>query len=51
VDTYKDNKFIIKQWVHNFIVTDLAINNTLLTTIGNTGLILVEELSYIIFIE
>jgi hypothetical protein len=47
VDTYKDNKFTVKKWVHDFIVTDTAVNNTLLTTTGNTGLILAEELSYI----
>jgi hypothetical protein len=46
VDTYKDNKFTIEQWVHNFIVTNLAVNNTLLTTTGNTSLILAEELSH-----
>jgi hypothetical protein len=46
-NTYKDNKFTVEQWVHNFIVTDPAINNTSLTTTGNTSLILAEELSYI----
>ena len=37
----------MEQWVYNFIVTDTAVNNTLLTTTGNTSLILVKELSYI----
>ena len=43
----KDDKFTVEQWVHDLIATDTAVNNTLLTTIGNTSLILVEELSYI----
>jgi hypothetical protein len=51
VDIYKDNKFIVKQWVYNFIATDTAVNNTSPTTIGNTGLILAEKLSYITPIE
>ena len=51
MDTYKDNKFIMEQWVYNLIATDTAINNTLPTTIGNTGLILAEELSHITPIE
>jgi hypothetical protein len=46
VDIYEDDKFTIKQWVYNLIATDPAINNTLPTTIGNTGLILTEELSH-----
>ena len=41
----------MEQWVYNFIATDTAVNDTLLTTTGNTGLILVEELSYITPIE
>ena len=41
----------MEQWVHDFIVTDTAVNNTLLTITGNTGLILVEELSYITPVE
>jgi hypothetical protein len=51
VDTYKDNKFTVEQWVYNFIATDPIINDTSPTTIGNTSLILAEELSYIIFIK
>jgi hypothetical protein len=51
VDTYKDDKFTIEQWVYDFIVTDITINNTLLTTTGNTSLILAEELSHIIPIK
>ena len=51
MDTYKDNKFTIEQWVYNFIVTNTTVNNILLTTIKNTGLILVEKLSYIIFVK
>jgi hypothetical protein len=51
VDIYKDNKFTIEQWVYDFIVTDTAVNNTSLTTTGNTSLILAEELSYIIPIK
>jgi hypothetical protein len=47
VDTHKDNKFTIEQWVYNLIATDPAVNNTSLTTIGNIGLILAEELSHI----
>ena len=51
MDIYKDNKFTIEQWVYNLIATDTIIHNTLPTIIGNTGLILAEELSYIIFIK
>ena len=36
----------MEQWVHDFIATDTAVNNTSPTTTGNTGLILTEELSY-----
>ena len=51
MDIYKDNKFIIKQWVHDLIATDTAVNDTLLTITGNTGLILAEGLSYIVLAE
>ena len=51
MDIYKDDEFTIKQWVYNFIATDTAVNNTSLIIIGNTGLILAEELSYITPIE
>ena len=51
MDTYKNNKFTVEQWVYDFIATDTTINNTSLTITGNTGLILVEELSYITPIE
>jgi len=47
VDIYKDDEFTIEQWVHDLIATNTAINDTLPTITGNTGLILVEELSYI----
>jgi hypothetical protein len=47
VDTYKDNKFTVEQWVYNLIATDLAVNNTSPITTGNTGLILAKELSHI----
>ena len=46
MDRYKDDEFIVEQWVHDLIATDTAVNDTLLTITGNTGLILVEELSY-----
>ena len=45
-DTHKDDEFTVEQWVHDLIVTDTAVNDTLPTIIGNTGLILVEELSH-----
>ena len=41
----------MEQWVHDFIATDTAVNNTSPTTTGNTGLILAEELSHITPIE
>ena len=46
MDTHKDNKFTVEQWVYDLIATNTAVNNTLPTTTGNTGLILVEELSH-----
>ena len=41
----------MEQWVHDLIATDTAVNNTSPTTTGNTGLILVEELSRTTLIE
>jgi hypothetical protein len=51
VDIYKDNEFTVEQWVYDFIAINTTVNNTLLTTIGNTSLILTKELSYITLIE
>ena len=51
MDRYKDNEFIVKQWVYNLIATDTAVNNTLLIIIGNTSLILAEKLSHITPVE
>ena len=48
---YKNDKFTIEKQVYDFTATDTAINNILLTITGNTSLILVEELSYIILIK
>ena len=36
----------MEQWVYNFIAINTTINDTLLTIIGNTSLILAKELSY-----
>ena len=41
----------MEQWVHNLIATNTTVNNTLLTTTGNTSLILAEKLSYTTPIE
>ena len=41
----------MEQWVHDLIATNTTVNNTSPTTTGNTGLILVEELSYIISVK
>ena len=51
MDIYKDNEFTMEKWIYNFIITDTAINNTLLIIIGNISLILVEELSCIVLVK
>ena len=51
MDIYKDDEFTVEKWAYDFIVANTTVNNTLLTIIGNTNLILVEKLSYIALIK